>query len=92
LRKINRRPQRALAFVVGGLGVAPLQEHEQLVAAVDIHRISQPAALGIGRLEREQPLQFPFEAAAMRGNGGVGEALAGPIQALDLRFLLRWCA
>jgi len=33
----------------------------------------QLAALGIDRLACEQPLQFPFETAAMRGNGGVCE-------------------
>src|SRR6202011_1943335 len=38
----------------------------------DIHRVSQLAALGIGRLASEQPLQLPFKTAAMRGNGGVG--------------------
>jgi hypothetical protein len=47
-----------------------VQEHEQLVAAVDIHRVSQLAALGISRLASEQPLQLPFKRAAMRGNGG----------------------
>ena len=70
-----------LAFVVGRLGVAALQEHEQLVAAVDIHRVSQLAALGIGWLASEQPLQFPFKTAAMRG-GDVGEI--GPAAAARL--------
>jgi hypothetical protein len=64
-----------------------LEEHEQLVAAVDIHRVSQLAALGIGRLASEQPLQLPFKTAAMRGNGGVGEI--GPAAA-DLMPSLRW--
>src|SRR5262245_18032348 len=50
----HRRPQRPLAFVVGRLGVAALQEHEELVAAVESHRIAKLAALRIGRLAREQ--------------------------------------
>jgi hypothetical protein len=41
--------------------------------AVQIHRVSQLGALGICRLACEQPLQLPFETAAMCGNGGVGE-------------------
>ena len=65
--------QCPLTFVVGRLGVAALQEHKQLVAAVEVYRVPQLAALGIGRLACEQPFQLPFETAAMRGNGGAGE-------------------
>jgi hypothetical protein len=81
----HRRPQCPLAFVVCRLGVAALQEHEQLVAAVEIHCVSQLAALGIGRLACEQPLQLPFETAAMRRNGGAGEI--GPAAADRTRVL-----
>jgi hypothetical protein len=88
LRKItDGLSARSLSLLVG-FDVAAFQEHEQLVAAVDIHRVSQLALLGVGWLEREQPLKFSFETAAMRGNGGVGEigpAAADPTRVLEQR-------
>src|SRR6185312_16135150 len=39
----------------------------------EIDRVAQLAALGVGRLAREQSVELSFETAAMRANGRVGE-------------------
>jgi len=54
-----------------------------------MHRVAKLAALRIGRLACEQPLQLLFETAAMRGNRGVGEiapAAADRTRVLELRL------
>ena len=69
----HRGPQFPLTFVVGRLDVAARQEHEQLVACVDKHGVAQVPALGIGRLEVEQAVEFARQAAAVAGDRRVGE-------------------
>ena len=78
LAEDHRGAQRPLAAVVGRLDVAARQEHEQLVAAVDDHAVTEMAAIGLRGLEREQAVEVAVQTARVRLDRRVGEVGAAP--------------
>jgi hypothetical protein len=71
-----------LRKITDGLGARPLSLLVGSAVAVQSRYTSSCGLrpLGVGRLACEQPLQFPFETAVMRGNGSVGDI--GPAAAI----------